>query len=347
MKRSTKPSTVAAIVCLSTLLHSCDHKDLCFDHPDHALRSETDFKVSYNLVWEVGDNGMPSWRERWPFEMSYESLTPHIPQGVCVNAYSVNGYNYVSHLPPEGGLASIPTGKNSLLLYNDDTEYIVFDNLNTSASAKAFTRARSRASYSGNPLYRPASKQDERTVTPPDHLFASYVADYYQQAVVKPYTIETELQPLVFSYLVRYEFDCGLNYVGAARGALAGMAESVYLHDGHTGPERATILYDCTIEPWGIQAVVNTFGVPDYPSPVYGKRSTPLNYALNLEVKLRNGRTLNFNFDISNQIARQPHGGVIIVDGIAISDAEGDEGGSGFDVTIDGWGEFNDVIIKL
>lgn len=329
-------------------LAACDHKDLCFDHPSHALRSRTVFEVSYNRQWEVGSDGTPSWRDRWPesFDIKYTSLEPPIPEGLRVNAYSVDGADVVTHLPSGGGTAEITAGENSLLLYNDDTEYIIFDNLNASVSAKATTRTRSRPSYTGNPFYSSKSDAGEQTVSAPDHLFAHYIPRYNQKRLDTPETLNVTLQPLVFTYLVRYEFSHGLEYVGAACGALSGMAASVYLHDGHTGPERATILYDCEIEPWGIQAKVNSFGIPDYPSAVYG-RAAPSTYALNLEVRLRNGKTLNFNFDISDQVAGQPHGGVIVVDGISISDEEGNAGGSGFDVSIDDWGEFNDILIDL
>ena len=61
-----------------------------------------------------------------------------------------------------------------------------------------------------------------------------------------------------------------------------------------------------------------------------------------------NGKILNYFFDITDQVADQPHGGVISVDGIKISDDEGGGSqGSGFDVDVDGWGEFKDVPIEF
>lgn len=39
-----------------------------------------------------------------------------------------------------------------------------------------------------------------------------------------------------------FKFSKGLKYVALTRGALAGMAEKVYLNDGRTGSETATIL---------------------------------------------------------------------------------------------------------
>ena len=94
------------------------------------------------------------------------------------------------------------------------------------------------------------------------------------------------MHPLVFKYLVRYEFSKGLEYVGLVRGALSGMAAAVYMHSGQTSADAATLLYDCTLEPWGAQAIVRTFGVPDWPNSLYQPTRGQRSYALNLEVRL-------------------------------------------------------------
>lgn len=338
--------TLSAILMPS--LASCDHKDLCFNHPEHALLSQTRIEATYNRVWEIGLDGLPSWLGRWPAwpGVSYESLIPPVPAGLCVNAYSTDGSKTTTHIPANGGIVEMTPGDNSLLMYNDDTEYIVFDRLNASVSAKATTRTRSRASYSGNPFYTSVGSEDERTVSPPDFLFGHYIEHYDQPRLIQPPLLSVVMQPLVYTYMVCCRFEQGIEYVALARGALAGMAESVYLYDGHTGPERATILYDCTVESWGVRAEVNSFGVPDYPSPIY-PQSRAGAFALNLEVRLRNGKTFSFNYDISDQMAAQPHGGEIVVDGIKITDEQGSGGGSGFDVNIDDWGEFNDIDVIL
>lgn len=155
------------------------------------------------------------------------------------------------------------------------------------------------------------------------------------------------MHPLVFKYLVRYEFSKGLEYVGLVRGALSGMAAAVYMHSGQTSKEAATLLYDCTLKEWGAQAIIRTFGVPDWPNALYQPTRGQRSYALNLEVRLKNGKIKNFDFDVTDQIEKQPQGGVIIVKGLEISDEDGWQGGSGFDVKIDGWGEFKDIVIPL
>ena len=77
-----------------------------------------------------------------------------------------------------------------------------------------------------------------------------------------------------------------VEYVSLARGALAGMAQAVWLNSGHTSDEAATVLYDCTVEKFGIQALVRSFGIPDFPNEHYGRRAKR-KYGLNLEVRLK------------------------------------------------------------
>ncbi len=337
----------AGIAVATSMLCSCEHKDLRFNHPEHATRYETRIEASYDLIWEMREPGGVDWSADWPseFGISYESLAPKMPDGLCVNSYNRNGQKSSRHLPPKGGIVEMSPGMNSLLMYNDDTEFIIFDDLNNSVSAKATTRSRSRASYTGNTL-DPASKgEPEKTVSPPDPLFGHYIEAYEQLAIPIPETLNATLRPLVFSYLIRYEFTHGTEYIGLARGAMSGMAESVFLFDGHTGDDRVTILYDCTVHDWGVETVVNSFGIPNYPNHEYSR--TEDFYGLNLELRLRNGKMLVFDHDVTDQVAAQPPGGVIVIKGLCVSDEDGNEAGSGFDVDVEGWGDFEDITIDL
>lgn len=234
--------TAIAMLLLAMMATGCEHKDLCYDHPDHATRYQTQINASYSLIWEMPATDGYDWATHWPdaFGIGYHTLDPSMPEGLCVNAYSSDGRKTSRHLPPEGGIVEMTPGINSLLMYNDDTEYIVFDDLNNSVSAKATTRARSRTGYTGNTLNPARGNDTEKTVSPPDALFGYYAETFDQKPSVSPGRIDVTLKPLVFSYLVRYEFTHGVKYIGVARGALTGMAESVYLYDGHTGKTQAT-----------------------------------------------------------------------------------------------------------
>ena len=60
---------------------------------------------------------------------------------------------------------------------------------------------------------------------------------------------------------------------------------------------------------------------------------------------LKNGVTATFDFDIAEQMKKQPRGGVLVIGGLEVemSDEPSEEGGFGVDV--DDWGEV--IIIPL
>jgi hypothetical protein len=229
------------------------------------------------------------------------------------------------------------------LFYNNNTEYIVFSQHDNGATTRATTRTRTRSTYLGNTYGNP---QTEETVTPPDMLFANYITDYRAVKTEKPVTLEVTLHPLVFTYKIRYEFESGLEYVSLARGALSGMARSVLMNTGTTTDEVATLLYDCELTPWGARTIVKSFGVPNYPNPNYATRSEN-KHALNLELMLKNGKMIVREFDVTEQVKNQPHGGVIVVKGITVAKEEGMQGSGAFDVVVNGWGEYEDIPLPL
>lgn len=183
----------------------------------------------------------------------------------------------------------------------------------------------------------------------PDMLYGAYMEEYTaEKKTLAPTELPVTLRPLVYTYMIRYEFESGQQYVALARGALAGMAETVYLNDGHTGETAATVMFDCTLEDYGAEALVQSFGVPDYPGEHYGRNGTDgRRYSLNLEVRMVNGKFKTFEFDVTDQVKGQPRGGVIVVSGLSISNDEGLEGGGSFDVDVDGWGEWVDIPLPI
>ncbi len=334
-------------ICVSAvlILSSCEHKELCFNHSEHAMRYASRIEADYDLRWEVPWEMQTDWQSDWSdldLGFGYDELVPSSPEGLRLSAYDEAGKHTVLNMKPAGEEVMLSPGENQLIFYNNDTEYIVFSDMGRYVTAKATTRTRTRSSYTGNPLY---SKDDEPTLAPPDVLFGHYIDSYYQERSTDSKIVGITMRPLVFTYIVRYYFKHGLNYVALARGALSGMAASVSLSDGRTLAETATLLYDCTVEPWGVQAVVKSFGIPDFPSPNYSRDER--SYGLNLEVCLHNGKIFSFYFDISTQMAMQPHGGVITVGDIEIKDEDGSSGGSAFDVEVNDWGEFQDIEVEF
>lgn len=328
-------------------LSSCEHKELCLDHDPHAPKSDVRIEAGYEKEWQYTYEGSTDWKNypTWQesFGMEYDMLRPGMPDGLRVQVYNADGSGEIINIAPEGDVVYMRPGEHSLLFYNNDTEYIVFDEMQTFVSAKATTRARTRSSYLGNSYM---GTKNENTVNQPDMLYGSYMESYVAERSTETDVMAVTMHPLVFTYLVRYEFSHGQEYVSLARGALAGMAQAVWLNNGQTSEEAATVLYDCTVEDFGAQALVRSFGIPDFPNKHYATRDGK-KYALNLEVRLKNGKVKSFDFDVTGQVEKQPQGGVIVVRGIEIPDDEGMEGSSGFDVNVKDWGEYEDIELPL
>ena len=330
---------ISLVALLGTF--SCTHKELCINHPEHALRYHINLVADYHHLWE--EHNQIDWPNNWPEGyLPYEQFIPGKPTGLRVINTNADGQSNTHNIGPDGGVVNLYEGYNDLLAYNNDTEYIVFLRADNGATTRATTRTRTRASYLGNQY---ANEKAEETVTPPDMLYSTFLQKYEAEKLIVPADVNVDLHPLVFTYKVRYEFESGLEYVAIARGAISGMAVSVTMNTGVTSDEAATILYDCEVTDFGARAIVKSFGLPGFPNPNF-KSSTNKN-ALNLEVMLKNGKIVVREFDITDQVKAQPHGGVIVVKGIVITEEEGMQGTGSFDVEVNDWGEYQDIIIPL
>lgn len=332
---------LSAAAAAMMLLVSCDHKELCFDHDDHVLRYHADIEAEYTRIWQYTQPGETDWEKQWPldFDITYQSLIPGFPKGLRAVVYSDEVSDRQENIDTFGGEISLAGGKNDILFYNNDTEYIVFSGMGSMATASATTRTRTRPTYQGCPF---VNTRGEVTVSEPDMLYGSSVMNYYPDKTLNPVPLKVSMTPLVFTYYIRLEFASGIKYVSLARGALAGMAEGVSIYSGTTSDSRVTVMFDADVTSYGVTAAVRSFGAPGFPNSHYGTRADNT-YGLNLEVKLRNGKIKTFDFDITDQIKAQPQGGVIVIRGLEISDQEGQGGSSGFDVDVDDWGDYEDI----
>ena len=52
-------------------------------------------------------------------------------------------------------------------------------------------------------------------------------------------------------------------------------------------------------------------------------------------------------FDVTDQVNAQPHGGVIVVKDLSIPEELGQQGSGAFDVEVDDWGEYENVELPL
>lgn len=335
------------VLLIGLLLSGC-RKELCYDHDHHTERVEYMLDLTYDIEWEYNLESHIEWEQYWneDFGVAYDSIRPPKPEGVRVHVYNEDDLTeIVRNIHTDGTTFHFTQeGYYAVLLHNNDTEYIVYEGMNSFATAYATTRGVSRSTYVGNSLINSKAETQEKTVNPPDMLFGAYKDSVYVQRSTEVDTLSVKLHPLVFTYLVRYEISEGAEHVALARGALAGMARGVNLGNGHTSAEVATILYDATVTDFGAQALVKSFGVPDYPNPNYSRN--PRQYGLNLEVRLKDGSIKQFEFNVTDQVEKQPHGGVIVVKDIVV-EAPTEDSGGGFDIGVEGWGNAIDIPLPL
>lgn len=315
-------------------------KELCYNHDEHSVGVKTYVQSDWEQEWEREYliNWEELWKEEWPRE--YDEFRPEIGEGIRAVIYTNDSYSE-SNLDAEGGRLPMSEGKHSILFYNNDTEYIVFDAVSSQATASATTRTRTRSNFA-------ELHEGERTVTPPDMLYGAYVEEYNAERTWDEVGLPIQMRPLTYSYLIRYRFASGQQYVAQARGALAGMADKVYLKDGHTNGESSTILFDCKVDELGCTALVQSFGAPDYSyTEGYTTEQANKQYTLSLEVMLRNGKLLTYTFDVSRMMQAQPRGGVLQVTDIVVSDEDGTEGSGAFDPDVEGWKDEIDIPLPI
>ncbi len=330
---------IAVALAAVPMLVSC-RQELCYDH-----YPEMHLQLSWEREWErdYGHHHSDNW-DSGRYGYDYEELRPGMPEWVNMINYHDDGHRSEGFLTPDGKRYVVEAGSGgSMLLYNGDTEYIVLEDVASYDDARATATSRSRSRTSLAAMYQ--IYQNSRTTNPPDILYSAYVENVPGLDNHDRYTMPVKMQPLVYTYVINYEFEYGIHNVALARGAIGGMAESVYLRTGATSDESSIILFDCDVTATGCRTSVHSFGIPDFPDAYYGRsdRRPDRLYTLNLELKLKNGRTEIYDYDITDQMKNQPRGGVITIGGIRVEDPP-DQPTSGFDVEVIEWDDYGEVI---
>ncbi len=337
MKIIDRYITIAVVLLGFMLLPACQRTELCYDHYPKAAMA-----LEWDLEWErdYGMAHLSSWDASY-HGFSYNELRPATPEWVNLVKYRESNPDGEHYLAADGGDVVLQEkGNYSFLLYNGDTEYIVLSDVASLPDVRASATPRSRASITSVMERHPGA----RSANPPDVLYSAFIEDVPPIDVHEVRNLPVKMQPLVYTYVVRFDFEYGAHHIALARGALGGMAESVYLRDGHTSDESVIVLFDCEVTANGCEAHVKSFGVPGFPDEYYGNtkgKAPDRPYTLNLEVMLTNSTTLQFDYDIADQIRKQPRGGVITVSGIRIEDDQNkrEMGDGDFDVDLSGWGQ--------
>ncbi len=342
MTRSRIYILMMALVMLVTC-GSC-RQELCYDH-----YPSMDIRFSWEQEWErdYGMNHLAGW-DAAVHRYDYDELRPDVPEWVKMVRYFDNGKISEKFFSPEGSRFEVgENGDCSILFYNGDTEYIILSDVASIQDVRASATTRTR---SGSALQiMQEMYQSTRTTNPPDVIYSAYVD---RMAGVKNHEVRNlpiKMQPLVYTYLITFEFECGLEHVVLARGALGGMADGVYLRTGVTTDNSAIILFDCDVHKDACRCQVRSFGIPGFPDSYFGRGAPGVTkpFTLNLELRLRSGKTVSYDFDITDQMKNQPRGGTIRVGGIKVEDDAPPQSSSGFQVDVSGWGDKVEISVPV
>lgn len=320
---------------------SC-RKEICYDH-----YPAMDINLSWELEWErdYGMNHQANW-DPVQHHYEYDGLRPSVPEWVKMVKYYNDGSLVEQFLSPDGKKFEVaPDEKYSALFYNGDTEYVIFSDMASINDVRATATSRTRSGSSLQDMKE--LYQVSRTTNPPDVIYSAYLEEAPGVKVHETKPMPVKMQPLVYTYVVTYAFESGIEHVTGARGALGGMAEGVYLRTGVTTDETSIILFDCEIHADACRSRVRSFGIPGFPDSYFGRRATNGDagpFTLNLELKLKSGKTRDFTFDITDQLKNQPRGGTIKVTGIEVEDDPPGQAASGFEVEVSGW---DDDVVEI
>lgn len=244
-----------------------------------------------------------------------------LPEGVRVMFYSLDTHRYVQdNFPARGGEIELRQGNYQMVMYNNDSEKILFRNLNDYSAIEAYTNKMSRPSFV-NPTI------GEETYGQPDVLWMDKMESF--RVASSSATVYFKPQQQVKLYTGWVEAD-GLGYVHGVRGAITGMLGNINLSTGKAG-RPSTIFFDALVKGHTVTFSFRSFGVFQQELP------STKNY-LSLEFLLPNG-VVQRNVDITDKMGKLFNGGFVqLTDTLNIPPDTTTTGG-GFNGTVDDWNE--------
>ena len=327
-----------AVIAL-TLFASCDeNKDNDIEVVD-SVRLSVSFKnPDLDLLW--GENWKTEWQYDWDSsDTTYGTLgysTPEIIKGTIYNLDANTGKRYNSFFKLFGlkdNSATLPAGgKYDMLLYNTDTENIIFQ---ASDDFEKYTASTTITPFGFDSMGVAYKHLDE-----PDELLGALVTGV---DLSKPSTdsmeIDVELNPYSIIYLIQVvilnnDDDQEMQAIGASGITITGLSQGVDLFTRKTFDKTILITTE-DIKPLQNHANVRledgtvvenadilaarmlTWGLPGI-NPMeptkYGSKAAVVNQNfIGIEVTLRNGIPYTVSYEITEQLRNKPAGGVLTV----------------------------------
>ena len=309
-----------ALCLLCVLCVSCEYKDLCYDHNHYG-----DVTVSFD----------------WSKEPSRKV------EGMTVLFYNLDApaseplrYDFVGM---DGGRARLLPGTYRALAYNYDTETILYREMSSLQTLKAYTRQSSveegtQLSRSGMP--RASEAEDEMVILEPDPLYGAESEAFTVEIDGQCHVVLTP-ESRVIELTVTITNVPNLQYTSQFGGALTGLSPSVTMASGALGEGHVTQAFTASVvDESTIEMHVRIFGHCPYAAD-----GELWPHILTVYAILGDGSKWYYNINVSDQMHVTDPGSVgpdghkqeirIEVDGLPVPKPI--VNGSGFQPTIDGW----------
>lgn len=235
----------------------------------------------------------------------------------------------------DAGEVTLAPGRYSFISHNDDTSNVIFEGTDSYSTYRITTP----------PAQLPRNgKGAERTVRAPDAMWGcayrevmvtndslEYLMPGSKTCTASPFVLTALQRRLTPRYSVIFRSVRYIEGVSTLSASLSGLGGALLIAGGEVCDYPVTMPFAAAVSASDeISGTFHTFGIP--PSP-------DVPNVLDLYVRLRDGRLVNYSFDVTTQVRRasDPMDVTIVISGLDIEDSGGAEGA--FDVAVDGWVE--------
>lgn len=373
---------------LTSLITGCQRKPLYLVQHGNVSIATAEFDLRLEMLW--GMDWQTQWQYPWD-EAKYGPIGYTEPTGVHVIAYQLDDamerfrWHYDRHVSNKGGRVQLTTKEYyDMLLYNDDTEWILFTDRGGSdySTFNVTTRTNARAQYTRN--YAGYNQPDQLFGTLIDDIYISDDPDDYilerneDGSVTYVCKMEASLQPYTFIYLYQVilcnnRTDKDEPIVTSAVGLTAnGLASGADLFTRRTHSSVVSLTqdnvapivkdYNVTL-PDGTDTIadimgarIQTWGLPSIVPLEELTRGGVVEVAdsafVGVGLRLHNGYTYVLQKNVTEQMAEHPAGGVItlvldVTKEIPDSIINRPTVGGAFDVTVNQWDNEVNVGIEI
>ena len=339
--------------CATLLLAaSCEHKELCFQHP-HTTQLVVEFDWSY--APDAMRNNEVGGMCLWFYPVDEEGTQTQTP-----TRYDLTGM--------KGGTIEVPIGRYQILYYNNDYEVVRFRNVNDFWLKECYTRdGNIFEPVSGNTRgYTPRATgaEDERVVITPDMMWGDHAMNleirndglsywFVRDGETERTTIkrdEHRITLMPHEQVCHYSYEIrnveNLDGVTQMSAALTGMSGAVFCAAEQVRKEYVTLPFEAntgdetTIE--GNFLTFGHYGVDDDATRADGDADDGF-HKLVLYTWLKDGSKYYYTFDVTDQVDEAPdkrrvH---IVIDGLSLPEPiiEGN-----IEVGVDDWIEVEEDI---